>query len=89
MIKKGLGKGLSALLSIYDDENEEIESASKTEKVQNLNNNNAPANGVEEIEISLIDTNPNQPRKIFDKDALAELSERACTELYGIRSHLW
>ena len=24
MIKKGLGKGLSALLSIYDDENEEI-----------------------------------------------------------------
>ena len=75
MIKKGLGKGLSALLSIYDDENEEIESASKTEKAQNINSNNAPVNGVEEIEISLIDTNPNQPRKIFDKDALAELSE--------------
>lgn len=75
MIKKGLGKGLSALLSIYDDENEEIESASKTESAQNTNENKAPENGVEEIEISLIDTNPNQPRKIFDKDALAELSE--------------
>ena len=31
--------------------------------------------GVEEIEIALIDTNPNQPRKNFDKDALAELAK--------------
>ena len=30
---------------------------------------------VEEIEIALIDTNPNQPRKNFDKDALAELAK--------------
>ncbi len=31
--------------------------------------------GVEEIETALIDTNPNQPRKNFDKDALAELAK--------------
>ena len=75
MIKKGLGKGLSALLSIYDDENEEIESALKNTNNTPIENEQAHQGGVEEIEISLIDTNPNQPRKIFDKEAINELAD--------------
>ncbi len=67
MKNRGLGKGLSALFadteedygkSLLFDEPEE-----KGEK-----------KGVEEMDISLIYPNPNQPRKVFDKDALEELA---------------
>ena len=67
MKNRGLGKGLSALFadteedygkSLLFDEPEE-----KGEK-----------KGVEELDISLIYPNPNQPRKVFDKDALEELA---------------
>lgn len=79
MIKKGLGKGLSALLSIYDEENEIEESAQENKTAQAENKYTAPKtetnNGIEEVDISLIDTNPGQPRKVFDKEALTELSE--------------
>ena len=79
MIKKGLGKGLSALLSIYDEENEIEESAQENKTAQTENKYTTTKtetnNGIEEVDISLIDTNPGQPRKVFDKEALTELSE--------------
>ena len=35
----------------------------------------APAGGKTTIPVTLIDTNPNQPRKTFDKNSLAELAD--------------
>lgn len=66
MIKKGLGKGLNALLSIYDEEEEQDENVSRETK--------PASNGIEGINISLIYANPNQPRKTFDETALKELA---------------
>lgn len=57
--KSSLGKGLSALLSAYDDYDD---------TVKNNNTNNI------EIDINKIFANPNQPRKIFDDNALNELA---------------
>lgn len=66
MIKKGLGKGLNALLSIYDEEEEQDENVSRETK--------PASNGIEGIDVSLIYANPNQPRKTFDETALKELA---------------
>ena len=66
MIKKGLGKGLNALLSIYDEEEEQEENVSRETK--------PASNGIEGVDISLIYANPNQPRKTFDETALKELA---------------
>lgn len=66
MSKRGLGKGLEALFSAYSNENENI-----VDEIQGKLN----ANKVVEIEISKIEVNPNQPRKIFNEDALKELAE--------------
>lgn len=57
--KNGLGKGLGALLSAYDDYDDTVK------------NNTS---GALEIEITKLTANPNQPRKNFDKTALEELS---------------
>lgn len=68
--KKGLGKGLSAL--IPDDPIEEIlkiEDEDKDERIVNIN-------------ISLIKPNENQPRKEFDEELLLELSQSIKT--YGV-----
>ncbi len=73
--KMGLGKGLGALLSIYDEEVEDMEKESgvKTQaKTENLDKKQS--SGVNEIEINKIHANPNQPRKHFDEDALNELA---------------
>ncbi len=69
MIKKGLGRGLNALLSIYDEEAEKEE-----EKAGNVSRETKPDNGIEGVDISLIYANPNQPRKNFDETALKELA---------------
>ena len=65
--KKGLGKGLSALLSgdghIHTEELLTPEAAEKKPM------------GVAAIPVSQIETNPFQPRTEFDEDALLELSE--------------
>lgn len=58
--KSGLGKGLGALLSAYDDYDKTVSDA-------NLG-------GANEIDINLLVANPNQPRKNFDQDALNELA---------------
>ena len=57
--KRGLGRGLSALLG----EAEQIDHAV------------APADGVREIPIELIHNNPEQPRKHFAEAELAELAD--------------
>lgn len=71
MSNKGLGKGLAALLgNIQEDE------------LSAGNSSNQQTREVVEIDISLIDTNPYQPRKSFDKSALEELASSINT--YGI-----
>ena len=68
-MKRGLGKGLDALFSIYEDE----------EKEQKVNStqqsDNAVSGGVNEIDIRKIDPHKNQPRKRFDANSLKELTE--------------
>ncbi len=66
--KMGLGKGLGALLSAYDDYDESVKTA-----------NNASSN---EIEIGKLFANPNQPRKNFDETALNELA--SSIKVHGI-----
>lgn len=75
MIKKGLGKGLSALLSLYDEE----DTKQKIENSPSRNNSNTQ---FDNIDISLIVANPNQPRKNFDETALKELA--ASIKIHGI-----
>ena len=58
--KMGLGKGLGALLSAYDDFDESVKNV--TDKTTN------------EIDINKLAPNPNQPRKNFNDEALAELT---------------
>ncbi len=57
--RSGLGRGLNALIPATDIEEKE-EGVSSKERIH-------------EIEIGLIKTNPNQPRKNFDKDKIEEL----------------
>lgn len=63
-VKKGLGRGLSALIS---DTEEEYDGALKE-------SDNTPKDAAVEISISLIDPNVNQPRKNFDDAGLLELT---------------
>lgn len=67
--KKPLGKGLNALFSdILDDDFIETKTIIKKH--------------LDDVDINLIDTNPNQPRKYFDEDALKDLAESI--KHYGI-----
>ncbi len=68
-MKRGLGRGLDSLFGEYEDEKpaEEVKIETKIEQVI--------VNEPKEIDIGLIDRNPDQPRKIFDDDALKELSD--------------
>ena len=72
-VKKGLGRGLESLFAMYD---EEVEQASaKTSAKSNRDS-------VDMIDINVIKTNPNQPRKVFDENALNELS--SSIKLHGV-----
>ncbi|MBE5738843.1 MAG: ParB/RepB/Spo0J family partition protein [Clostridiales bacterium] len=86
--ERGLGRGLGSLLGIIDDE-EELRPTKREVKEETT----APVREeqkmivpegevVREIEIGLIDNNPNQPRKNFDPNALNELSQSI--KLHGI-----
>lgn len=79
MIKKGLGKGLDALFSVYEDDAKEVEQIQKYEQKNDIKQNDV---GVLEIELSKIQPNPNQPRKNFDKTALEEL--RDSIKIHGV-----
>ena len=73
MIKKGLGKGLDALFSVYEeDDNKQAEQIKKYEEKNNIKQADS---GVLEVELTKIKPNPNQPRKNFDQTALEELME--------------
>lgn len=75
---KELGRGLSSLLGDYEEYAKE-EAPAKEEKVKEKIVEKVVTKevnkGPEEISIGLIDRNPNQPRKIFDDKALAELAQ--------------
>ncbi len=66
--KTGLGKGLGALLSAYDDYDDTVK--------------NTDANPTNEIDIDKLIPNPNQPRKKFDEVALNELANSI--KIHGI-----
>lgn len=59
--KKSLGRGLGAIL-------EEVEKAYENDLTQH-------SERIREIDIDSIEPNPFQPRKVFERDALLELSE--------------
>ena len=74
-MKRGLGRGLDSLFGNFEEEKEsEVKTEVKVEQVV--------VNEPKEIEIGLIDRNPDQPRKIFDDEALAELANSIKT--YGV-----
>ncbi len=68
-VKKGLGRGLESLFAMYDEE--AAQSSSKVDK-----------SSVDLIDLNVIKTNPNQPRKVFDEDALNELA--SSIKLHGV-----
>lgn len=68
-MKRGLGRGLDSLFGDFEEEKKE-ESVQKEIQVETV-----VVNEPKEIDIGLIDRNPDQPRKIFDDSALSELSE--------------
>ena len=70
--KSALGKGLSALLS--DDETD-ITSRSIGKPKSSEEEVSKTVGNIAEIEISQIETNPFQPRTVFEKEALIELAD--------------
>ena len=66
--KHGLGKGMSSLISGFDYDVQVENVISKTVSDDNQNK-------ILTLDIRKIRTNPNQPRKTFDEDALKGLSE--------------
>ena len=71
-MKPGLGRGLDSLLKVYDEEIVEVKKEKAERSITNLEMRHGE---VEKIDISKIYTNPNQPRKNFDKESLNELAE--------------
>jgi len=72
-VKKGLGKGLSALLP---DEDEEKFTAAKSDKLHSREPGKDAKERSGEILVApeKLNANPNQPRKIFNEEELAELA---------------
>ncbi|MDD4211284.1 MAG: ParB/RepB/Spo0J family partition protein [Clostridia bacterium] len=72
MVKKGLGRGLDSLFSMYDND----ETTTQISNADMIKGDNVVyIQGITEISLSEIDTNKNQPRKNFNEEALKELSE--------------
>lgn len=70
MKERGLGRGLGSLLGIFENEEEKVDIQEIKEKA--VSDKNADVNV---INMSLIDNNPNQPRKNFDSNAIKELAQ--------------
>lgn len=66
---KGLGRGLDSLLGILDDE-KPVDNTKNDKKSNDIDKKE----GVIDVNMSLIDNNPAQPRKNFDPTALQELA---------------
>ena len=71
MARKSLGKGLGALLSINEEEVEEINAASEASKKEP----GSLSSGTAYIDIRKIEPNRSQPRQFFDEASLSELAE--------------
>ena len=88
MAEKKLGKGLGALFGniVLDDEltpiNEHHTENETNETVETEND------GVQQIAVAMIDNNINQPRKVFNQEALRELAESIKTYSF-VGSELW
>lgn len=82
MIKKGLGRGINALLSIYDEEDELGNNQEEIKQTATQNPTVKEIKGLNEININDIVPNPNQPRKHFDETALNELA--SSIKVHGI-----
>ncbi|MFA6860354.1 MAG: ParB/RepB/Spo0J family partition protein [Clostridia bacterium] len=85
--KKGLGKGLSALFGVYDEEETNGNTVSNTSNLASINSV-APQKEtnfqetVQQIDLDLCVPNPNQPRKNFDQVSLLELADSI--KLHGV-----
>lgn len=67
--KRGLGKGLSALL-----ENAETDITTSSSNINNGGSDSALVGSISQISISQIEANPFQPRTEFEKEALIDLT---------------
>jgi len=82
-MSKGLGKGLGALIAMFDEETENIKT-SQSERpsstpIDNSSKQIVPRGTISsdtlEVDINLLDNNINQPRKHFDATGLQELAD--------------
>ena len=73
-MKKGLGKGMGALIT--------ASATFETEREQNSDSDSVQTGGILQIDINKVEPNPNQPRKTFEQDALEELA--ASIKEFGI-----
>ena len=78
-MKRGLGRGLDSLFGSLNDEE-----SPKVEEKEVVKVETVVVNEPKEIEIGLIDRNPDQPRTIFDEDALNELA--SSIKVHGVIS---
>lgn len=90
MMKKGLGRGLESLFSVYRDT--EVDTTNVNDKIDEVPevkvvkmapiSDRIKGDMVEQIDVGMIDPNKDQPRKVFDQTALNELA--ASIKLHGI-----
>ncbi|MGN1222103.1 MAG: ParB/RepB/Spo0J family partition protein [Christensenellales bacterium] len=76
-MKKGLGRGLDSLFGVYEntDVTKEEKLDAKVVKLPADLDGDLTNDEVLELPLNEIDTNVNQPRKVFDENALKELSD--------------
>lgn len=78
--ERGLGRGLSALMSdvsvtAVPQEPDAKASAPRKAKIEKTAQSETAKGGVTSISIDQLERNPEQPRKYFDKEKLAELTQ--------------
>ncbi|MBQ8451693.1 MAG: ParB/RepB/Spo0J family partition protein [Clostridia bacterium] len=74
-MKRGLGRGLNSLFGDYEEVDVNAKNTAVEPKVEIKEIvKEVVVNEPKEIDIGLIDRNPDQPRKQFDEDALNELA---------------
>lgn len=89
-MKKGLGRGLESLFSVYRDNdvdtsdvNDNIEEVPEVKVVKMASiEDKIKGDMVQQIEVGKIDPNKDQPRKVFDQTALNELA--SSIKIHGI-----
>lgn len=74
-MKKGLGKGLGALLDLETDEPGLQPAAAETSPAQTTQTDAVSKGGVLNVDIRKIEPNRQQPRQYFDEESLKELAE--------------